>query len=138
MCMCSVSKSCLALLQPHGWWPTRLLCPWDFPGKNTGNGLPFPSPGDRPDPGIGLLYPALQADCLPLSHQGRLWGIRTGGKLSIYLVQGFSARVALPFWEHLATSRETFLVVASGDCHCTQRVRVRNADNHLLGQKATV
>ena len=23
-------------LQPHGPQPTRLLCPWDFPGKNTG------------------------------------------------------------------------------------------------------
>ena len=22
----------------------RLLCPWDFPGKSTGVGLPFPSP----------------------------------------------------------------------------------------------
>ena len=22
-------------LQPHGLQPTRLLCPWDFPGKNT-------------------------------------------------------------------------------------------------------
>ena len=22
-------------LQPHGLLPTRLLCPWDFPGKNT-------------------------------------------------------------------------------------------------------
>ena len=25
-------------LQPHRLWPTRLLCPWDFPGKNTGVG----------------------------------------------------------------------------------------------------
>ena len=25
-------------LQPHGLYPTRLLCPWDFPGKNTGVG----------------------------------------------------------------------------------------------------
>ena len=24
--------------QPHGWQPTRLLCPWDFPGKNIGVG----------------------------------------------------------------------------------------------------
>ena len=24
--------------QPHGLQPTRLLCPWDFPGKNTGVG----------------------------------------------------------------------------------------------------
>ena len=23
-------------LQPHGLSPERLLCPWDFPGKNTG------------------------------------------------------------------------------------------------------
>ena len=25
-------------LQPHGLWLGRLLCPWDFPGKNTGVG----------------------------------------------------------------------------------------------------
>ena len=24
--------------QPHGWWPARLLCPWDLSGKNTGVG----------------------------------------------------------------------------------------------------
>ena len=30
-----VTKSCPALLQPHRLWPTRLLYPWDFPGKNT-------------------------------------------------------------------------------------------------------
>ena len=31
--------SCLAVsdsLKPYEHWPTRLLCPWDFPGKNTG------------------------------------------------------------------------------------------------------
>ena len=25
-------------LQPHGWYNTRLLCPWDSLGKNTGVG----------------------------------------------------------------------------------------------------
>ena len=25
-------------LQPHGLQPTRLLCPWDSPGKNSGMG----------------------------------------------------------------------------------------------------
>ena len=25
-------------LQPHGLQPTRFLCPWNFPGKNTGVG----------------------------------------------------------------------------------------------------
>ena len=33
-------------------------------------GLPFSSPGDLPNPGIELRSPALQADSLPLSHQG--------------------------------------------------------------------
>ena len=32
----------------------------DFPGKDTGNGLPFPSPGDLPDPEIEPGSPALQ------------------------------------------------------------------------------
>ena len=29
------------------------------------NGLPFPSPGDPPDPGIEPMSPALQEDSLP-------------------------------------------------------------------------
>ena len=28
-------------LQPHGLLPTRLLCPYDFLGKNTGVGYHF-------------------------------------------------------------------------------------------------
>ena len=26
-------------LRPHGLWPARLLCPCNFPGKNTGMGV---------------------------------------------------------------------------------------------------
>ena len=37
---CLVAKSCLTL-RSHGLWPTRLLCPWDFLGKNTGAGCHF-------------------------------------------------------------------------------------------------
>ena len=28
-------------VQPHRWQPTRLLCPWDSPGKNSGVGCHF-------------------------------------------------------------------------------------------------
>ena len=45
-------KCCAQLgptLRPHGLQPARFLCPWDFPGKNTGVGLPFPPPGGLPD-----------------------------------------------------------------------------------------
>ena len=34
------------------------------------SGLPFPSPGDLPDPGIEPVSPELQVEFLPLSHLG--------------------------------------------------------------------
>ena len=37
-------------LQPHELWPTRLLCPWNFRGKNAGSGLPVLSPGGSSRP----------------------------------------------------------------------------------------
>ena len=41
--VCSVVSDSL---WPRGLQPTRILCPWDSPGKNTGvNRLPFASPG---------------------------------------------------------------------------------------------
>ena len=36
------------------------------------SGLPFPSPGDPPDPGIELRFPALQVDSLPSEPPGKL------------------------------------------------------------------
>ena len=38
VCVCSVVSNSL---RPHGLQPTRLLCPWNFPGKNTGVGCHF-------------------------------------------------------------------------------------------------
>ena len=46
------------------WEPTRLLCPWDFSRQDDWSGLPFPSPGDLPNPGIKPGSPELQADSL--------------------------------------------------------------------------
>ena len=42
------------------------------------NGLPFPSPRDLPDPVDEPRFPALQADSLPLSHQGSPQQTTTG------------------------------------------------------------
>ena len=38
VCVCSVVSDSL---QPRGLRPARLLCPWNFPGKNTGVGGHF-------------------------------------------------------------------------------------------------
>ena len=61
-------------LPPHGLYSARLLCPWDFPGKNTGMGCHFLLQGIFPTQGLNLLLLHLlcrQAGSLPLSHLGR-------------------------------------------------------------------
>ena len=56
-------------LQPHGLYPARFFCPWDFPGKNTGVGCHFllqrifPTQGSNPCL-LCLLH--WQVDSLPL------------------------------------------------------------------------
>ena len=42
-----------------------------FSRRECWSGLPFPSPGDLPDPGIELRSPALQADALPSEPPGK-------------------------------------------------------------------
>ena len=66
----SIASGCV---QPHGLQPTRLLCPWDFPGKNTGEGCYVLLQGIFLTQGpnsclLHLLY--WQVDSLPLHHLG--------------------------------------------------------------------
>ena len=45
------------------------LCPWDsFSRQDYWTGLPFPSPGDLPHPGIKPASPTSQADSLPVNQ----------------------------------------------------------------------
>ena len=67
------------------------------------NGLPFPSPGDLPNPGIKPSSPALQVDSLPAEPPGK-----QRESCSVYTVHGIlQARVlewaVIPFsriWDH--------------------------------------
>ena len=70
---CSVAQPRLTLWDPMDCslpGSTRPLCPWDFPGKNTGVGWHFWLPGDLPNPGLNHCLLHWQADSLPLSHLG--------------------------------------------------------------------
>ena len=56
-----------------GRQPTRLPCPWDPPGKNTGAGCHALLQGIFPTQGSNLrLEPTVQADCFTVSHQETL------------------------------------------------------------------
>ena len=58
----------LTLCDPKDLSPTLSM---GFSGQRYCNGLPFPSPGDLPDPGIKPWSPALQANSLPSEPPGK-------------------------------------------------------------------
>ena len=73
----SVSRSIVSdSLQPHGLQPSRLLCPQDSPGKNTGVGLHFLLQGIFPTQGSnsGLLH--CRQILYHLSYQGSPYVLR--------------------------------------------------------------
>ena len=65
-----VAQSCLTL-----WDPMDCSLPGSsimgFPRQEYWNGLPFPSPGNLPNPGIEPESPTLQADALPSELPGK-------------------------------------------------------------------
>ena len=61
--------------------PWTVVCQ-GFPQQKHWSGLPFPPPRDLPHPGIEPTSPALQADSLPLSHQGSPFSVHKGSQLS--------------------------------------------------------
>ena len=69
-CCHLVTTSCPTLLRPHGLYPTRLLCPWDFPGKNTGLGCHFLLQGIFLIQILNSRLQNWQVDSLPLRHKG--------------------------------------------------------------------
>ena len=69
--------------QPYGLWPTKLLCQWDFPGKNTEVGCHFLLQGIFSTEGSKLCFLCLlhwEASSLPLSSVqslSRVWLFET-------------------------------------------------------------
>ena len=72
---CFFTESLLTLLWSHGP-QTRLLCPWDFPGKNTGVGCHFLFQGNFPTQGSNL--------CLLLGRQSFTTEPPRKPQLSVY------------------------------------------------------
>ena len=68
MCVCSsvMSDSATPWTVAH-----QAPLPVGFPRQELRSGLPFPSPGDLPNPGIEPGSPALQADILPSEPPGK-------------------------------------------------------------------
>ena len=71
--MCVLSHSVISnSLQPHALYSARLLCPWDFPGKNIGVNCHFLLQGILLTQELNPRLLHWQADYLPLCHLGSL------------------------------------------------------------------
>ena len=101
-------------LQPHGLLPARLLCLWDFPGKNAGVGCHalrqgiFPIQGSNPHP-LCLLH--WQSSSLPLVPPGKpLAGLTSYNLLLRKALRGqgflFYLLPYLRYLEQASTQRE--------------------------------
>ena len=94
-------------LRPHRLPPTRLLCPWDFPGNSTGVDCHFLLQGIFPTQGSNPGLPHCRQTLYCLSHQGS----RTTWEhppnvphTSCFLPQGsFDATVQEDPWEPIGT-----------------------------------
>ena len=72
ICMLSCSVVSYSL-RHHSLQPVRLLGPWEFSRQEYWSGLPYPPPGDLPNPGIKPRFPLLQADSLSSEPPGKPW-----------------------------------------------------------------
>ena len=80
LCVCVLSRSVMSdSLQPHGLQPTRLLCPWDSPGRNTGVGclcysqfIPFSPP---PCVHKSIVYVCVSIPALQIGSSGPFFQI---------------------------------------------------------------
>ena len=67
-----VTQLCLTLCDSIKCSPTRLPCPCNSPGKNTGVGCYSFIQGNLPNPGVEPRFPTLQADSLLSEPPGKL------------------------------------------------------------------
>ena len=82
--LCLVIQLRLTLCDPMDCSPPASSVHGDSPGKNTG-GLPCPSSGDLPDPGIEPTSPPFLVDSLPSEPPGKP---KNTGAGSLSLLQG--------------------------------------------------
>ena len=73
--MCALSLSHVLLFATPQTVALQAPLSVGFPSQEYWSALPFPPPGDLPNPGMEPESPAWQVDSLPLSHQESPFGV---------------------------------------------------------------
>jgi len=95
-----VTKLCPTLVTP---WTVacQALLSMGFSRHEYWSGLPFPSPGDLPDPGIKPSFPALQADSLPTELGGKPKTFTTPKPLTVWITTDWKILKEMGIPDHL-------------------------------------
>ena len=85
-------------------WTTahQALLSIEFCRQEYWSGLPFPPPGDLPDPGIEPVFPALPSDSLSLSHWGS--SLNTGPTVGHPELQGVEGHSLIDLFPDVPTT----------------------------------
>ena len=80
LCVCVCVCACSVMSNSAAPWTVACQAPLsvEFCRQKYYSGLPFPSPGDLPHPGIEPAPPAWQVDSLPLSPQETFFSVVKG------------------------------------------------------------
>ena len=84
--LCLIHSVMSDSLSLHGLYPARLLCPWGFSKQEHWSGLPYPSPGNLPNPGIKPRSPTLQEDSLAAEPQEKPKSVVGSGFFHTYQI----------------------------------------------------
>ena len=114
-------------LWPHRLQTTRLLLSLGFPRQEYWSGLPFPAPGNLPDPEFKPESPAWQADSLPLSH---LFLIALAGK-PFPLLFGNCLDWLFTTWDELVERYGLFLTWSYWLCMFSTSLLTSNAPDWI-------
>ena len=91
-----VTKSCLTLCNPMDCVAHQAPLSMGFSRQECWTGLPCPSPGDLPHPGIEPRSPALKANSLSPEPPGKPLGTESGAMLAVMSEKTETVRVV--FW----------------------------------------
>ena len=113
MCVCAKSLSHVRLFTTPWTVAHKALLFMGFSRQEYWSGLPCPTPGDLPNPGIesaSPVVPALQKDSLPTEPPGK----------PIWTIGGYK-------------SRQTWILTHTYICRCRYRYSYRNTGTDMQG-----